>query len=432
MDAVSTTSKKIEEGSKSMNLCFPFRFATLAIVFTLGVFCFAIAPTSFGQTVAYVDATIETLSDSGQIKNATLVTRGDKIVDVGTDIEIPDDARVVSMTGKTIMPGLIDPYFVFQQSSASGATRTVVFRGRTFVVPNRSATFSAGSFNRISQYFYPYKFDFKPALRSGITTGNLVSDGRGLSAFANITDDRTPEMLFKDKAFLFAKLTNSTGALDIIRKPLMPPKASSKTKATKSTSTTASKTKSPDDEVKELWTKVREGEMPLFVNVNNQAAVAYLLKIVKEYEKVRLVLVATGPNLFESLDELKENKNVTVVLQPGLDRVPYKTELMNVSQMLATKEIPFAISMTLSGSQLSASQDDPMFPLAMLVRTGLDRETALKSVTMTPAKLLEIDKTHGSIEKDKHANLLIFDGDPLQTGSTLEQVILNGSQTYEN
>ena len=88
--------------------------------------------------------------------------------------------------------------------------------------------------------------------------------------------------------------------------------------------------------------------------------------------------------------------------------------------------------MTLSGSQLTQSQDDPMFPLAMLVRTGLDRDKALKSVTMVPAKLLAIEKTHGSIEKDKHANFLIFDGDPLKTGSRLEQVILNGNQTYEN
>ncbi|MFK7770179.1 MAG: amidohydrolase family protein [Mariniblastus sp.] len=436
MDAVSMTSKKIEEGSKNMKLCFPFRFEirfASALALALTCCCFAVTSNSDAQTIAYVDATIETLGENGQLKNATLVTRGDKIVDVGTDVEIPDDARVVSMKGKTIMPGMIDPYFVFQQNPSSASTRTVVFNGRTFTIPNRTATFSAGSFNRIGEYFYPYKFDFKPALRSGVTTGNLVSDGRGLSALANIFDDRTPAMLFKNDGFIFAKLTNATAALDVIRKPLTPPKTSSTASKTSTAKTTTStKPKSSADEVKEMWTKVRDGKMPLFVNVNNQAGVAHLLKTIKEYKKVRLVLVATGPNLYETLDEIKANKNVTVVLQPGIDRVPFKSDLMNVSQMLATKEIPFAISMTLSGSQLRASQDDPMFPLAMLVRTGLDRETALKSVTMMPAKLLEIDKTHGSIEKDKHANLLIFDGDPLKTGSNLEQVILNGNQTYEN
>ena len=73
-----------------------------------------------------------------------------------------------------------------------------------------------------------------------------------------------------------------------------------------------------------------------------------------------------------------------------------------------------------------------MFPLAMLVRTGLDRATALKSVTIKPAQLLGIEKTHGSLEKDKMASFLVFDGDPLQTGTRLQQVILNGKQIHED
>ena len=145
-----------------------------------------------------------------------------------------------------------------------------------------------------------------------------------------------------------------------------------------------------------------------------------------------MVLVATGPNLFQSLDEIKANSNVTVVLQPGIDQVPFKSDLMNVSRMLAEKEIPFAISMSLSNAQLQASQDEPFFPLAMLVRNGLDRKKTLESVTIEPAKLLGIDKSYGSLEKGKKANFLVFDGDPLETGSQLKQVILDGKLTYEN
>lgn len=387
--------------------------------------------TSFGQTVAYTNATIETLGPEGQIQNGTLVVRGDKIVDVGADVKIPGDARIVSMTGKTIMPGLVDPYFVYQQNNTS-SSRTVIFGGRTFTIPG-SSTYKPGAFGRVGEYFYPFKFDFMPGVRSGITTGNLVSDGQGLSALANISEQPSPDMLFKPEGFLFAKVTNQTSGLDIVRKPLQPtPAKTSRGTTTKKVSTGKPAEKSSADEIKELWNAVREGKSPLFVNVNNQASVAHLLRIVKKQEKVRLVLVATGPNLFESLDELKENKNVTVVLQPGIDIVPFTRDRMNVSQMLADKEIPFAISMSLSSSQLKASQDDPMFPLAMLVRTGLDRETALKSVTIKPAELLGIEKTHGSLEKNKQASFLVFDGDPLETGSRLEQVILNGDKTYEN
>ncbi len=465
MAKASTTSAKIEEDFKlirraedrsminsmqqksinqPVNIAMLFattiRFPVMLLSALVLVSCLTVS-VGFAQATAYTNATIETLGPAGRIENGTLVVSDGKVIAVGAEAEIPDDARVVSMAGKTIMPGLVDPYFVFQSNPSGGATRTVVFNGRTFTIPT-SAGFSAGSFVRIGDYFYPYKFDFKPAIRTGITAGNLVSDGRGLSAYANLIDEPNPEMLFKTDGYLFAKVTNQTSALDVIRKPLTPspekkPTGSSSTgtvtsRPTSSGSRSGGSTSSSADTEKPLWDAVREGKSPLFVNVNNEAAVAYVLQIVKKYEKVKLVLVATGPNLFQSLDEIKSNKNVTVVLQPGIDEVPFTTDFMNVSRMLASQEIPFAISMSLSNSQMKASQDDPMFPLAMLVKTGLNRETALKSVTMKPAELLGIEKTHGSLEKDKQANFLVFDGDPLATGSRLQQVILNGKKIHEN
>ena len=79
--------------------------------------------------------------------------------------------------------------------------------------------------------------------------------------------------------------------------------------------------------------------------------------------------------------------------------MPFSADLMNVSRMLAKRDIPFCISMSLDRSQMTASQDDPMFPVAMLVKAGLDRDLALKKLTIEPAKLLGIDKTHGFTRK---------------------------------
>ena len=401
----------------------------LVALIVIAITSVAICDLAQAQTVAYTGATIETMGEDGRIENATMVVSDGKIREVGTDIEIPDDARLVSMAGKTIMPGIVDPYHVYK-STAPNNVRTVVFRGRTFTIPG-GGPFSAGPFIRVGEYFDPFNLNFNPAKRTGITTANLVTDGRGLSAFANLTEEATAEMLFAKNGLMFAKVTNQTSALDVVRKPLEPPK---KKTSKKKTTTTDDKEKklSPAEEIKKLWEDVQKGESRLFVNVNNEAAVAYLLQFVEKKEKIKLVLVATGPNLYQSLDQIKKNENVTVVLQPGIDRVPFSADLMNVSQLLAEQEIPFCISMSLSKSQLSASQDDPMFPVAMLVKTGLDRDLALKSITIKPAELLGLEKTHGSLEKEKHANFLVFDGDPLKTGSLLQQVFLNGNKIHEN
>ena len=400
---------------------------TMLAVATVLVFA---GVTSHAQTVAFTGATIETMGEEGRLENATMVVSDGKITEVGTDVEIPDDARLVSMSGKTIMPGIIDPYHVYKSTSESN-TRTIVFRGRTFTIPG-GGPFKPGAFTRVGEFFDPFNLNFKPAKRTGITTANLVTDGRGLSAFANLTEENSADMLFMNQGLMFAKVTNQTTALDVIRKPLGPAKKKTPTRKKPTTSDDKEKKLTPAEEIKQLWEDVKKGESPLFVNVNNEAAVAYVLQFVKKQEKVKLVLVATGPNLYQSLAEIEKNDNVTVVLQPGVDRVPFSADLMNVSQMLAEREIPFCISMSLNKSQLSASQDDPMFPMAMLVKTGLGRDHALKSITIKPAELMGIEKTHGSLEKEKHANFLVFDGDPLKTGSRLQQVFLNGKKIHEN
>ena len=378
------------------------------------------------QSTAYTGARLLTMGNQGEVGNGTLVVKGDKIVAAGKDVEIPADARIVPMNGKTIFPGIVDPYFVYSQSSSS-TTRTIVFRGRRITVGG-SGRFTPGAFVQVGEYFYPYKFNFKPALRSGVTVANLVSDGRGQSSFANLTDTPSPEMLFKKDGVLFAKVTNQTSALDIIRKPLAPAKKST-------TRTSSRSTSSKTDKTKELWQAVKDGKAPLFVNMNNAASVAYILKFLNESDankKIKIVFVATGGNLFQSIDSIAQLKNVSVVLQPSIDRMPYRFNYINVAKMLADKKIPFAISLSLQNSQLQTMQDDPFFPLAMLVKTGLSRQSTLAAITTQPAEMMGLEKTHGSLEKNKQANFLVFDGDPLATGSRLEQTFLNGKVIHEN
>ena len=61
-----------------------------------------------------------------------------------------------------------------------------------------------------------------------------------------------------------------------------------------------------------------------------------------------------------------------------------------------------------------------------VVNAGLDRATALRALTLEPASVLGVDKRLGSLEKDKDANMLFFSGDPLEPGSKLEAVMLEG------
>lgn len=56
---------------------------------------------------------------------------------------------------------------------------------------------------------------------------------------------------------------------------------------------------------------------------------------------------------------------------------------------------------------------------------------ALKFVTLNPAKQLRIDKYVGSLEKEKHADLVVWSGSPLSNFSRCEQTWINGRKYFD-
>jgi len=64
--------------------------------------------------------------------------------------------------------------------------------------------------------------------------------------------------------------------------------------------------------------------------------------------------------------------------------------------------------------------------IALLVREGWTRAEALKAVTLHPARLLGLDSRLGSIEKDKDADLIFLDADPLDPLARVREVMIAG------
>ena len=64
--------------------------------------------------------------------------------------------------------------------------------------------------------------------------------------------------------------------------------------------------------------------------------------------------------------------------------------------------------------------------MAELVRAGLDRESALRAMTLNPARVLGIQDRVGSIEKGKDADLLFLTGDPFDARTRVNRVMIQG------
>ncbi|WP_028116957.1 amidohydrolase family protein [Ferrimonas senticii] len=61
-------------------------------------------------TIAFVGGKVLTMEGEQVIENGTVIVTDNKIVAVGADVALPEDADVIDISGKTIMPGLYDAH----------------------------------------------------------------------------------------------------------------------------------------------------------------------------------------------------------------------------------------------------------------------------------------------------------------------------------
>jgi len=100
-----------------------------------------------------------------------------------------------------------------------------------------------------------------------------------------------------------------------------------------------------------------------------------------------------------------------------MDAIPYNGALM--------EEVGVVVSFNSDSSELARRMNTEA---AKAVRYGgLSPESALKFVTLNPAKQLRIDHRIGSLEPGKDADFVIWSGDPLSTYTRCEQTWIEGA-----
>jgi imidazolonepropionase-like amidohydrolase len=66
------------------------------------------------------------------------------------------------------------------------------------------------------------------------------------------------------------------------------------------------------------------------------------------------------------------------------------------------------------------------YQAANAVAFGLPQQEALKAVTLYPAEIWGVAAEMGSVEKGKWADLIVTDGDPLETRTQVMQMFIQG------
>ncbi|MGI8721734.1 MAG: amidohydrolase family protein, partial [Geodermatophilaceae bacterium] len=90
-----------------------------------------------------------------------------------------------------------------------------------------------------------------------------------------------------------------------------------------------------------------------------------------------------------------------------------------------------------AGVQIAITTDHPVVPIHFLVhqatlavKEGLDRDEALRSLTLNPAQMLGLDDRVGSLTAGLDADVVIWSADPLEVMSRALRVFIGGREVY--
>jgi len=90
-----------------------------------------------------------------------------------------------------------------------------------------------------------------------------------------------------------------------------------------------------------------------------------------------------------------------------------------------------------AGITVAIATDHPVVPVhllilqaALAVREGMDRDAALRAVTINPAKIMRVADRIGSLVPGKDADLVIWSGDPFDLMSRAEVAYIAGREVY--
>jgi len=393
-----------------------------------GLFLAASGLIAQDQPIAFSGAHLIPISGP-EIEDGLLVVQGDKIVYAGENRRraVPKDAQVIDVTGKVIMPGLVDTHS--HLGGVSGGDRSAPINPDARAMDSinvRSAGFPKaraggvtsvnimpGSGHLLSGQTIYLK------LREGNVLEDLMiyeADGRiaGGMKMANGTNSR------RDPPFPGTRAKSAA----LVREQYV--KAQEYMKKIEAAGDDASK-RPPRDLKMEGLVEVLEGKRVVHHHTHRHDDIITVLRLAEEFGfEVVLHHVSEGWKVADEIVAAGAACSMIALDSPGgkleaRDLNPETGAILERAGVLTG----FHTDDGITDSRLF------MRMAAMSVRYGMSRKAALQGLTSAGAKMLHLDDRVGTLEVGKDADFLILSGDPLSLYTQVEQTWIEGAKVFD-
>ena len=175
-------------------------------------------------------------------------------------------------------------------------------------------------------------------------------------------------------------------------------------------------------DVKTLF-RLFEENLPLIIKSHRASDIINLINLKKKYDLNLIIMGAQEASLV--VDEIAQN-DIPLIINP-INNIPNSFDELasniNLAQRLEKEGITMMFNVSRDHNYHLIRQG-----AGVAVANGLSYGSAIKALTSNAAKVFNIDK-RGSIKVGNHADIVIWEADPLEPSSMPEKVFIDGIET---
>jgi imidazolonepropionase-like amidohydrolase len=364
------------------------------------------------------------------ISNGVLLVQYGKILGVGKngEVNIPADAVVFDVTGKVIMPGMVDTHS--HLGGGSGGDGSAPLQPEV----------------RILDAIDVRSDDFKKALAGGITTLNVMPGSGHLLSGQTVYLKLRPAKTINDLLFCKDPLNDICGGMKMangtnsIRQAPFPGTRAKSAALVRQMFVKAQEyrakilaakgdpAKMPKRELDmEALVQVLDGKRIVHHHTHRHDDILTVLRLAKEFGfRVVLHHVSEAWKVANEIAAAGAPASIIVLDSPGgkLEAVDIRWE-NGAALEKAGALVAFHTDDGITDSRLFLRS------AAFGVRAGMSRKTALEALTINGAKMLDLQDRIGSLKPGKDADFIILSGDPLSVYTHVEQTWVEGRKMFD-
>jgi imidazolonepropionase-like amidohydrolase len=387
-----------------------------------------VAPLPFSAPPTLIQhGRIYTVGPQGTIGNGDLLIGDAKIVQVGPDLAPPENAKIIDARGKPVTPGLMASW------TQLGIVEVDLVAETNDTKPNQ--TVDSAAFD-VADAINPSSTLIPVARIAGVTR-SLTAPGDCGEVFcgtaAVIHLGYGPDLVVKRQAGALVELEPAGGS----KQPNARPDIWAKLRETL-------------EDAREYWAQragyhrpggardqrttridldalgpVIRGEEPLIVRVERASTIRQILQYAQA-NRLKLVILGGGEAWEVARDLAQANVPVIVDTESNLPG-----SFSDLGATLKNAARLDAAGVTVVFQPESADVSHYARTLTQIagnaVANGMRWDHALAAITRNPATVWGIDDSYGTLEPGKDADVVIWDGDPLNVTSAPTAVFIKGS-----